>query len=95
MSSALSLDSREVDVIRRILQHDNHENRDKMADFMAKDPLYIPRYNVPLSTEREVALQRLTKLAKNRFFSVFDFETNPLNVFAGISTSLVIYYQCL
>ncbi|CAM0138103.1 hypothetical protein VKS41_001331 [Umbelopsis sp. WA50703] len=82
MSSALSLDSREVDVIRRILQYDNHENRDKMADFMAKDPLYVPRYNVPLSTERELALQRLTKLAKNHFFSVFDFEKNPLNVFA-------------
>ncbi|CAO3658103.1 unnamed protein product [Umbelopsis vinacea] len=82
MSSTLSLNTSEADYIRKALQHDNHENRDSMADFMAKDPLYIPRYNIPLATERELALNRLVKLAKNGFFSVFDFETNPLNVFA-------------
>jgi acyl-CoA oxidase len=85
MSSTLSLNSSEADYIRKALQHDNHENRDSMADFMAKDPLYIPRYNIPLATERELALNRLVKLAKNGFFSVFDFEKNPLNVFAGIA----------
>jgi acyl-CoA oxidase len=83
MSLALSLDSSQTNVIRRILQDDNHENRDQMADFMAKDPIYIPRYNIPLSVEREIALKRLVKLAKHGFFSVFDFEKNPLNVFAG------------
>lgn len=69
--------------LRRLLQHDNHENRDKMLDFMAKDPLYVPRLNVSLEFEREIALRRLQKLAHNGFISVYDFEKNPLNIFAG------------
>ncbi|KAI8580593.1 hypothetical protein K450DRAFT_236375 [Umbelopsis ramanniana AG] len=82
MTSSLSLDATQADYIRKVLQYDNHTNRDAMAEFMAKDPLYIPRYNIPLATERELALNRLVKLAKHGFWSVFDFEKNPLNVFA-------------
>ncbi|RUS20838.1 acyl-CoA dehydrogenase/oxidase [Endogone sp. FLAS-F59071] len=69
--------------LRRLLQHDNHENRDKMLDFMAKDPLYVPRLNVSFEFEREIALRRLQKLAHNGFISVYDFEKNPLNIFAA------------
>lgn len=90
MSSNLSLDTSQADYIRKVLQYDNHTNRDAMAEFMAKDPLYIPRYNIPLATERELALNRLVKLAKHGFWSVFDFEKNPLNVFAGTGYALVI-----
>jgi hypothetical protein len=88
MSSTLSLDASQANYIRKVLQYDNHANRDAMAEFMAKDPLYIPRYNIPLATERELALNRLVKLAKHGFWSVFDFEKNPLNVFAGTDYTL-------
>lgn len=90
MSSNLSLDTSQADYIRKVLQYDNHSNRDAMAEFMAKDPLYIPRYNIPLATERELALNRLVKLAKHGFWSVFDFEKNPLNVFAGTGYALAL-----
>ena len=48
-----------------------------------KDPLFIPRYNVSLRYERELALERLKKIADAGYISVFDFEENPLNIFAA------------
>src|SRR5579871_3935555 len=70
--------------LKHHLAHDNHANRKAMLDFIANDPIYIPRYDVSLEFERELALQRLKKLADKGFISVFDFEKNPLNIFAGI-----------
>jgi acyl-CoA oxidase len=76
--------SQDFEIIQHHLAYDNHENRKAMLDFIANDPIYIPRYNIPLEFERELALQRLKKLADKGFISVFDFEKNPLNIFAGI-----------
>ena len=70
--------------LNELLLNDNHKNRRAMLDFMANDPIYIPRYNVSLEFERELALERLQRLANKRFISVFDFENNPLNIFAGM-----------
>ncbi|RUP48631.1 hypothetical protein BC936DRAFT_144271 [Jimgerdemannia flammicorona] len=91
--SPLTCTPQDAAALRRLLQHDNHENRDKMLDFMAKDPLYVPRLNVSLEFEREIALRRLEKLAHNGFISVFDFEKNPLNIFAGMSFDGLYLYQ--
>ncbi|CAG8538826.1 4356_t:CDS:10, partial [Racocetra fulgida] len=77
-----ALSSKDFAVIKHLLEHDNHKNRKAMLDFVAKDPIYIPRYNVSLEFEREIALQRLKKLADQGFISVYDFEKNPLNIFA-------------
>ncbi len=41
-----------------LLDHDNHEMRNKFREFMSEDVM-IPKYNIPLEEEREVALQRL------------------------------------
>ncbi|CAG8474108.1 3469_t:CDS:10 [Diversispora eburnea] len=77
-----SYTSKDFDNLRYFLEHDNHDNRKEMLEFIAKDPIYIPRYNVSLEFEREIALQRLKKIADKGFISVFDFEKNPLNIFA-------------
>lgn len=69
--------------LRRLLEHDNFETRRGAQEFMANDPLYTPRYNVSLEMERELAFQRLKKLADRGFISVMDFERNPLNIFAA------------
>ncbi|RIA89804.1 acyl-CoA dehydrogenase/oxidase [Glomus cerebriforme] len=73
----------DFETIKYHLAYDNHANRKAMLDFIANDPIYIPRYNIPLEFERELALQRLKKLADKGFISVFDFEKNPLNIFAA------------
>ncbi len=41
-----------------LLDHDNHEMRNKFREFVS-EPVMIPRYNIPLEEEREIALQRL------------------------------------
>ncbi|RHY34515.1 hypothetical protein DYB32_000886 [Aphanomyces invadans] len=46
-----------------------------------KDPLYRPKYNIPLDQERELAYQRLKKLCQSGIISVKDFRTNPRNIF--------------
>ncbi|KAK3845120.1 MAG: acyl-CoA dehydrogenase/oxidase [Linnemannia gamsii] len=65
------------------LAHDHHTLRRNMQNFAALDPIFIPRYNLPLDLTRELALQRLTRLASQNFFSVFDFESDPLKIFAA------------
>ncbi|CAG8493091.1 15642_t:CDS:10 [Funneliformis mosseae] len=78
-----STSSRDFATLQHHLLYDNHANRKAMLDFIADDPIYIPRYNMPLEFEREITLQRLKKLADKGFISVFDFEKNPLNIFAA------------
>ncbi|KAG9290773.1 hypothetical protein G9A89_011736 [Geosiphon pyriformis] len=68
--------------LSHLLAFDNHATRKACLDLMATDPIFIPRYNIPLELERELALQRLQRIADCGFLSVFDFEKNPLNVFA-------------
>ncbi|KAF0723665.1 hypothetical protein AaE_009850, partial [Aphanomyces astaci] len=46
-----------------------------------KDPIYRPKYNVPLHEERELAYKRLKKLCERNIISVKDFRTNPRNIF--------------
>ena len=41
-----------------LLDHDNHEMRNRFRQFVS-EPVMIPRYNIPLLEERDVALQRL------------------------------------
>ncbi|KAF9291421.1 hypothetical protein BGZ68_004069 [Mortierella alpina] len=73
----------DVGKVAHILSNDNHEHRRQMLDFAAKDPIYVPRYDISLEAKRELALQRLRRLAHNGFISVLDFEKNPLRIFSA------------
>jgi acyl-CoA oxidase len=64
------------------LEPDNRPKRAAFKEFL-KDPLFVPRFDVSLRYEREIALQRLKRVAEGGFISVYDFEKNPLNVFAA------------
>ena len=65
-----------------LLENDNQEKRQKFKEFF-KDPIFIPRFDISLRHERELAYERLKRIAENKFISVFDFEKNPLNIFAA------------
>ena len=56
-----------------LLDHDNHEMRREMREFMCSD-LMVPKYNIPLLEERELALQRLQAVCDAGFISVLDFK---------------------
>lgn len=71
-----------VEELQKVLDHDNHEVRQRMKEFMKQD-VYIPRYDVDLREERELALERLKRICQAGFLSVTDFRHNPLRIFAA------------
>ena len=73
--------------LNQLLENDNIEKRAKLKAYF-KDSLFVPRFDVSLRYEREIALERLRRVADAGYISVFDFERNPLNVFAGKRRSL-------
>ena len=72
-----------VEEMQRLLEHDNHERRAAFKQFVAQEPVFIPRFNVSLRYERELALERLKKVCAGGHVSVRDFIDNPLMVFAA------------
>jgi len=71
-----------IEKMKDVIDHDNHEMRDEMRSFLS-DPLFIPKYNISLEDEREVALQRLQKICEKGYISVLNFNDNPLKIFAA------------
>lgn len=71
-----------VQELGKIFDHDNYE---KLASTrqLVQDSIFVPRHNVSLSYEREIALNRLQRYCENKSISVFDFEKNPMNVMQG------------
>lgn len=78
-----------LEALKRILDHDNHEMRDELRKFMSSD-LMKPRYNISLAEEREVALERLQAICDKEFISVLDFVNNPLRIFAAHEISAIV-----
>ncbi len=78
-----------MDKMTELLDHDNHEMRKKFRQFVS-DPVMVPRYNIPLHEERDVALQRLQRICDGGFISVLDFHNNPLRIFAAHELAAII-----
>lgn len=79
MNSSLSFP---VAKLMHLLDHDNHDLRNKYRRLF-KDPLFIPRYNISVNMEREIAFERLKKICEQGLISVLDFKKNPLRIFAA------------
>merc|ERR1712141_278765 len=78
-----------VPKMTHLLDHDNHEMRQKFREFIS-EPVMIPRYNISLAEERELALRRLQRICDNDFISVLDFWNNPLRIFAAHELAAII-----
>ena len=63
-----------------LLDHDNHETRHGLRE-LGKDPIFVPRYSLPLAADRPLALQRLKKPCANNLISFFNFAHNPHRIF--------------
>lgn len=65
----------------------------------------IPKYNISLAEERELALQRLKRICDAGFISVLDFWNNPLRIFAAhelaatidpaMTTKMTVQFNCM
>ena len=80
-ASGASVEPFDASELQRLLDHDNFDTRRKLKAFM-KTPLFVPRYNVSLPEQRELALARLKAVCDAGFISVRDFERNPGRIFA-------------
>ena len=54
------------------------------------DPVMVPKYNISLAEERQLALERLQRICDNGFISVMDFWNNPLRIFAAHELAAII-----
>lgn len=61
---------------------DKPEKRQKWFELL-KDPVWVPRYNISLSQQREEAMAKLRKVAESKIVSVTDFFTDPTNIFTS------------
>merc|ERR1719264_2276992 len=78
-----------VEKMTELLDHDNHEMRKEFRKFIS-EPVMVPRYNISLEEERELALRRLQRICDNKFISVLDFWNNPLRIFAAHELAAII-----
>lgn len=78
-----------IEKMTAFLDYDNIEMKKKMRKFLSS-PLFIPKYNIPLADERELALKRLKAVCDEGFISVFNFVDNPTQVFAAHEQAAVI-----
>merc|ERR1719461_1804803 len=78
-----------LEKMTELLDHDNHEMRKEFRKFIS-EPVMVPRYNISLEEERELALRRLQRICDNKFISVLDFWNNPLRIFAAHELAAII-----
>jgi len=78
-----------VEKMTELLDHDNHQMRTDFRKFIS-EPVMVPRYNISLEEERELALRRLQRICDNKFISVLDFWNNPLRIFAAHELAAII-----
>jgi acyl-CoA oxidase len=69
--------------LQGILDHDCPDERAKLKSIMASDHMFLPKWNISMEEERELALARLRVLCESGTFSIKDFRTNPLRIFAA------------
>lgn len=78
-----------VEKMTELLDHDNHQMRADFRKFIS-EPVMVPRYNISLEEERDLALRRLQRICDNKFISVLDFLNNPLRIFAAHELAAII-----
>jgi acyl-CoA oxidase len=69
--------------LQAILDHDCPAERTALKTLMENDPIFIPKWNISIEEERELALERLKRLCHSGAFSIRDFQKNPLRIFAA------------
>ena len=72
-----------------LLDHDNLQMRADFRKFIS-EPVMVPRYNISLEEERDLALRRLQRICDNNFISVKDFWDNPRRIFACHELAAII-----
>lgn len=73
--------------LQALLDHDCPEERRRMKEIMANNPLFVPKWNIGLEAERELALAKLKCLCDSKNFGIRDFRTKYV-----LLTSMALLY---
>ena len=68
--------------LQNLLDHDNQTTRKNLKDLF-KEKLFIPRYALPISDQRDLALKRLSRITQKDIISVYNFSDNPKRIFSA------------
>lgn len=75
-------DMSQLNELQRLFFHDDPAKRQKWFDLF-QDPVWVPKYNVPLDEMREQSMQQLRCVARAGIVSVTDFFHDPTNIFTA------------
>jgi len=75
----------DIDELGDVIEHHHHEMRKRMYDVVNQNPIFIPKYQMSLHEERELALKRLQAFCGTGLFSVKAFMpgNDPREIFAA------------
>jgi acyl-CoA oxidase len=76
-------DKESSDVLKDMLFGDNLSKRQKWHDLFANDPVFFPKYDLSLDEQRDLAYKRIKAVSDAKLFSIFDFESDPVNLFTA------------
>ena len=79
-----------VEKMTALLDHDNLEMRAEFRKFIS-EPVMVPRYNISLEEERELALRRLQRICDNKERLQ---QTNPTLILILERNSLLVHCHC-
>ena len=77
----MSMNKNILKKLQNLLDHDNIDTRENLKNLF-KEEMFIPRYAIPIKKERDLALERLNRIANKNLISVFDFKDNPKRIFS-------------
>ena len=78
----MNFNEKVIEKFQKLLDHDNFDTREDLKNLFKED-LFIPRYAININKQRDLALERLTKIAEKKLISVFDFSDNPKRIFTA------------
>ena len=66
-------DRESSEFLRDMLFGDKLEKRDKWFKLFESNPIFLPRYDLDMDQQRELAYQRIKAVSDAKLFSIFDF----------------------
>ncbi|CDW83079.1 UNKNOWN [Stylonychia lemnae] len=65
--------------LQQLFFNDKQEKVQKWQKLF-EDPVFYPKYDIPLDAQRQLAYDRLKKVSEAKLFSIFDFNNDPKNL---------------
>ena len=76
------IDQETANYLRIKLFGDKPEKIEKWHKLL-KDPVFKPKYQMTLDEQRDLAYARIKRVCDEKIVSIFDFETDPHNIFTA------------